>query len=62
MIPHFRYTLRINADARVNLINAGGIIEQFFTPGEYSMELSSDKYKATWRFNEQGLPADLAKR
>jgi hypothetical protein len=59
--PHFRYTMRINANARKVLINAGGIVEQSFTPGPYCMELSASAY-ASWRFNEQGVPHDLKKR
>ena len=59
--PHFRYTMRINCAARTNLINAGGLVEKTFTPGPYSMELSSVVY-SSWRFDEQALPADLLKR
>ena len=59
--PHFRYTMRINCAARTSLINAGGIVEVGFTPGPYSMELSSIVYNS-WRFDEQALPADLLKR
>ena len=51
----------INQAARQSLINAGEIIEQSFTPGIYSMEMSSAIYK-DWSFKEQGLPADLSKR
>jgi len=51
----------INQAARQSLINAGGIIERSFTPGKYSMEMSSTVYK-DWSFKEQGLPADLLKR
>lgn len=68
LVPHFKNTMNINAIARKMLINAytgqfliGGIIERTFSPGRYSMELSSVAYKS-WRFNEQGLPADLIKR
>ncbi|KAH9326926.1 hypothetical protein KI387_007104, partial [Taxus chinensis] len=58
LIPHFLDTMDINQAARQSLINAGGIIEQGFTPGRYSAEMSSKVYKQ-WKFNEQGLPADL---
>eukprot|EP00253_Pinus_taeda_P016951 PITA_16951 len=61
LIPHFRNTMEINRSARQSLINAGGIIEQCFTSGRYSMEISAKAYM-DWRFNEQGLPADLLKR
>ena len=61
MLPHFRYTLQINANARNSLINAGGIIESVFTPGPYAMRLSSAAYRS-WRFADQALPADLQKR
>ncbi|KAF6251346.1 lipoxygenase [Scenedesmus sp. NREL 46B-D3] len=33
MLPHFRYTLNINCNARQSLINEGGIFEAAFTPG-----------------------------
>ncbi|KAG8646336.1 hypothetical protein MANES_10G148800v8 [Manihot esculenta] len=57
--PHFRYTMEINALARESLINAGGIIESSFSPGKYSMELSSVAYDKLWRFDTEALPADL---
>ncbi|CAH8386501.1 unnamed protein product [Eruca vesicaria subsp. sativa] len=60
--PHFRYTMEINARARQSLINAGGIIESTFWPGKYSLDLSSDVYDKLWRFDREGLPADLISR
>ncbi|XP_021671104.1 linoleate 13S-lipoxygenase 2-1, chloroplastic-like [Hevea brasiliensis] len=60
--PHFRFTMEINAFARGNLINRGGIIENAFSPGKYSMELSSAAYDKLWRFDNEALPADLIKR
>ncbi|CAN1295256.1 Lipoxygenase 6, chloroplastic [Linum perenne] len=60
--PHMRYTLEINALARQSLINGGGIIEASFGPGKYAVELSSAAYKALWRFDMEGLPADLVRR
>ncbi|GMP88268.1 hypothetical protein CsSME_00040315 [Camellia sinensis var. sinensis] len=60
--PHFRYTMEINALAREALINAGGIIETCFSPGKYSIELSSVAYDQLWRFDLQALPADLISR
>ncbi|CAN6933306.1 unnamed protein product [Brassica oleracea] len=60
--PHFRYTMEINARARQVLINEGGIIESCFWPGKYSLELSSDVYDKLWRFDREGLPADLISR
>ncbi|XP_065878292.1 linoleate 13S-lipoxygenase 3-1, chloroplastic-like [Euphorbia lathyris] len=59
--PHMRYTLNINAEARESLINAGGIIESFFAPAKYSMDISSAAYR-NWRFDMEGLPADLLRR
>ncbi|KAK7246965.1 hypothetical protein RIF29_41838 [Crotalaria pallida] len=60
--PHMRYTLEINALARQNLINGGGVIEASFSPGKYAMELSSAAYKNMWRFDMESLPADLVRR
>ncbi|KAJ1401980.1 PLAT/LH2 domain [Sesbania bispinosa] len=60
--PHMRYTMEINALARQNLINGGGIIEASFSPGKYAMELSSAAYKNMWRFDMESLPADLIRR
>ncbi|GJZ04854.1 lipoxygenase 1, chloroplastic [Tanacetum coccineum] len=59
--PHMRYTLDINAIARQNLLNANGVIEQGFTLGRYCMEISAAAYKH-WRFDLEGLPADLIRR
>ncbi|PSR96203.1 Linoleate 13S-lipoxygenase [Actinidia chinensis var. chinensis] len=60
--PHMRYTLEINVLARQNLINADGVIEACFTPGRYCMEMSAAAYKNFWRFDLEGLPADLIRR
>ncbi|KAK9673699.1 hypothetical protein RND81_12G184400 [Saponaria officinalis] len=60
--PHFRYTMEINALAREALINAGGIIENSFSPGKYSIEISSVIYGSEWRFDHEALPADLIRR
>ncbi|CAL8113518.1 unnamed protein product [Prunus armeniaca] len=60
--PHFRYTMKINAFARQSLINAGGIIERCFSPGKYSIELSSAAYHQLWSFETEALPADLIRR
>ncbi|XP_051223252.1 lipoxygenase 2.3, chloroplastic [Lolium perenne] len=60
--PHFRYTMQINAISRETLINADGIIERAFSPGRYSMMLSSAAYKEHWRFDMEALPADLIRR
>ncbi|KAK1436906.1 hypothetical protein QVD17_02690 [Tagetes erecta] len=59
--PHMRYTLETNAIARQNLVNADGVIEQGFTPGRYAMDISAAAYK-NWRFDLEGLPADLIRR
>ncbi|XP_054784874.1 seed linoleate 9S-lipoxygenase-3-like [Prosopis cineraria] len=61
LLPHYRDTMNINALARQVLINAGGIIEDTFLWGRYSLEMSSKIYK-DWKFYEQALPADLLKR
>lgn len=60
--PHLRYTMEINAAARQNLIAAGGIIEQTFTPGKYALEMSAVVYNALWRFDQEALPEDLIRR
>lgn len=60
--PHFRYTMEINGLAREALINSGGIIESCFSPGKYSIELSSIAYGQLWRFDREALPADLIAR
>ncbi|XP_074577236.1 linoleate 13S-lipoxygenase 2-1, chloroplastic-like [Curcuma longa] len=62
MHPYFRYTMEINALARSSLINANGVIEQTFSPGKYSLELSSAAYDKLWRFDMEALPADLIRR
>ncbi|KAL0904751.1 hypothetical protein M5K25_026899 [Dendrobium thyrsiflorum] len=62
LFPHFRYTMEINALARESLINAGGIIEGGFSPGKFSVELSSVAYDQLWRFDMEALPADLIRR
>ncbi|KAG0454488.1 hypothetical protein HPP92_023780 [Vanilla planifolia] len=62
LAPHFRYTMEINALARQSLVNAGGIIENSFSPGKYSLELCSIAYGLQWRFDMEGLPADLIRR
>lgn len=59
--PHFKDTVHINAIARSVIVNCGGILEKTLSTGEISMELTSAIYK-DWRFDEQGLPADLLKR
>ncbi|XP_057831404.2 linoleate 9S-lipoxygenase 6 [Cryptomeria japonica] len=61
LVPHFRNTMDINRAARESLINAEGIVEKCFSPGKFGMEISSKAY-IDWKFDEQGLPADLKKR
>lgn len=39
-----------------------GVIETNFSPGPFSMQLSSKVYGLTWRFREEGLVEDLKKR
>ncbi|OEL12748.1 putative lipoxygenase 5, partial [Dichanthelium oligosanthes] len=60
--PHMRYTLKINALARQILINGDGVIESGFTPGRYCMEMSAFAYQELYRFDQEGLPADLIRR
>jgi len=54
--------MEINALARQLLINADGIIESTFSPGKYSIELSSVLYDKQWRFDHEALPANLISR
>ncbi|XP_027345597.1 linoleate 13S-lipoxygenase 3-1, chloroplastic-like isoform X2 [Abrus precatorius] len=60
--PHMRYTLKTNATTRQILINAEGTVETDHTPGRYCMQISSAAYKDWWRFDMEGLPADLIRR
>ncbi|GAU47436.1 hypothetical protein TSUD_86400 [Trifolium subterraneum] len=60
--PHMRYTLKTNATAREVLINAEGSIEKNYTPGRYCMQITCAAYKDWWRFDMEGLPADLIRR
>ncbi|CAL1409503.1 unnamed protein product [Linum trigynum] len=62
LLPHFRYTMEINALARQALINAGGVIESTFAPLKYCMQASSAIYGQSWRFDKEGLPHDLINR
>ena len=39
MVPHWAFTLRINANARSILVNAGGLVENCWTPGDYALEV-----------------------
>ncbi|KAK1581828.1 hypothetical protein Q3G72_009411 [Acer saccharum] len=50
--PHFRYTMEINALARLSLINAEGVIESTFSPGKNSIAFSSYVY------DKQGLAVE----
>jgi len=59
---HTTYNLQINSLARVALVNAGGIIERAFTPGNYAMEMGAEWYAAAWTFEKQALPNDLVAR
>ncbi|XP_024985242.1 linoleate 13S-lipoxygenase 2-1, chloroplastic-like [Cynara cardunculus var. scolymus] len=62
LLPHYRYTMQINALARLALINAEGIIESSFSPRKYCMQLCSDAYDQLWRFDHEALPNDLISR
>ncbi|XP_045820948.1 linoleate 13S-lipoxygenase 2-1, chloroplastic-like [Trifolium pratense] len=62
LLPHFRYTMEINALAREALVNADGIIESSFTPKKHSLLVSSIAYDKHWQFDLQALPNDLIHR
>ncbi|KAG0562418.1 hypothetical protein KC19_9G144400 [Ceratodon purpureus] len=62
MLPHFKYTLTINATAREKLIGGGGMFENSFTPGAHFLELVVSYYRDVWDFESQSLPNDLLKR
>ncbi|MFS7890225.1 putative linoleate 13S-lipoxygenase [Helianthus anomalus] len=59
---HMEHALAINAMARESLISANGIIECGFSSGKYSTEMISAAYRDWWRFDLEGLPADLIRR
>uniref|UniRef100_A0A803LPZ0 Lipoxygenase domain-containing protein n=1 Tax=Chenopodium quinoa TaxID=63459 RepID=A0A803LPZ0_CHEQI len=60
--PNMKYTLQVNAMARETLIYAGGIIDNDFTSGKYSMLLPCAAYREWWRFDLGALPSDLIRR
>lgn len=60
--PHFKDTMQADAFARKSLFNAGGKIEAIYNAGPYAMRFSSLVYGRWWRFDRQGLPADLISR
>ncbi|PIM98369.1 Linoleate 13S-lipoxygenase [Handroanthus impetiginosus] len=60
--PHMRYLIKTNSFSRDILINADAVIETFNAPAKYCMELSCFAYRDWWRFDLQGLPADLIRR
>ncbi|KAL0371120.1 UNVERIFIED_CONTAM: Linoleate 13S-lipoxygenase 3-1, chloroplastic [Sesamum angustifolium] len=60
--PHMRYIMKTNSFSRDILINAGGMIETFHAPAKYCMEFSCSAYRDWWRFDLEGLPADLIRR
>lgn len=62
IMPHFRYTMAINGNARATLVNADAPLEHLFTAGGLIMPLGSKVYRDTWRFDQQSLPADLKLR
>ncbi|KXZ51371.1 hypothetical protein GPECTOR_13g860 [Gonium pectorale] len=62
MVPHFRYTLHINRNARQQLISSGGTIEGNFSAGPYALRLASAVYGKYWTFASQALPEDLKAR
>ncbi|KAL3676525.1 hypothetical protein R1sor_026473 [Riccia sorocarpa] len=62
LLPLFRNTLGINTSAREVLIKANGLLEINFSPGKYTMEMTSKAYGAFWRFDHVALPADLVAR
>ena len=62
MAPHFRYTLKINATARLALICGGGAFESTFTPGADFLALVVSYYRDEWDLESQALPNDLLKR
>eukprot|EP00850_Spirogloea_muscicola_P023554 SM000366S13824 [mRNA] locus=s366:35735:40204:- [translate_table: standard] len=70
LVPHYRYTMNINKEARRLLINAGhglgltaaGIVERTSSTGQYAMRAAAAVYGLTWEFDTQALPRDLVKR
>lgn len=62
LIPHFKDTLRINANARQSLLSAEQVIEQGYAIGEFCMDLAGVFYGKHFRFKTEGLPKELEKR
>ncbi|GLT82239.1 hypothetical protein SLE2022_006420 [Rubroshorea leprosula] len=60
--PHFRFTMETNAMTRGAIGSADGIMESSYAPGKYYMELGAAFYDQQWRFDCEGLPADLIRR
>eukprot|EP00850_Spirogloea_muscicola_P008462 SM000045S16207 [mRNA] locus=s45:274498:280416:- [translate_table: standard] len=70
LLPHYRYTMNINKEARRLLINAGfglgltptGIVERTSSTGQYAMRAAAALYGLKWGFDTQALPKDLERR
>ncbi|KAG0566641.1 hypothetical protein KC19_7G078500 [Ceratodon purpureus] len=62
MAPHFKHTLEVNSTARMNLLPAGGTIEEIYTPREYIVRMAAAYYRDNWTFSSNALPNDLVKR
>lgn len=60
--PHMRYLIKTNAFTQDNLINAGSFTGSFNSPKKYCMQLSCTAYRDWWRFDQEGLPADIIRR
>ncbi|KIY99422.1 hypothetical protein MNEG_8539 [Monoraphidium neglectum] len=61
VVPHYRHTLTTNSLGRGLLISSNGVFETAFSPGKFSLEISSKLY-ADWRFDKQALPENLRSR
>lgn len=62
MMPHFKHTIEVNSTARLNLLPAGGTIEEIYTPRIYVVRMAAAWYRDYWTFGSIALPNDLVQR
>jgi len=62
LVPHFRYTIGINENARKVLINKGGIIDQAFSIGGKGKELRFQRACKVFDVRGADVKANVKKR